>query len=166
MNILSCHRCCIRGARREAKMVAHVSVMEHRDLFGGHMRVLLPPGFVDVRCAPPSPPPLPFPLLSPVCRCWARSPLIIRSPPRSPHFRSDIREIPDNQECFVHQASDQSIMFDLLEYQQEPDMDALKCVFCVSRRLVCRLTCVYALASISQRSRVHASNLFSPTQRI
>ena len=33
------------------------------------------------------------------------------------NFFSTIRDIPDNQEVFVHSSTDQSIMFDILEYQ-------------------------------------------------
>ena len=32
---------------------------------------------------------------------------------------SEIREVPDNQEVFHHQKTDQSIMFDILEYQDQ-----------------------------------------------
>ncbi|XP_078284280.1 ran guanine nucleotide release factor [Rhinoraja longicauda] len=40
---------------------------------------------------------------------------------------SDIREIPDNQEVFVHSGTDQSIIVDLLEYQwQVPDEEAAR----------------------------------------
>ena len=31
---------------------------------------------------------------------------------------SDFREIPDNQEVFCHEKTDQSLMFDILEYQE------------------------------------------------
>lgn len=41
--------------------------------------------------------------------------------------RSTIREVPDNQEVFVHVANDQSIMVDILEYQSDvPDPDAAR----------------------------------------
>ena len=33
-------------------------------------------------------------------------------------MKSDIREVPDNQECFAHPISDQSIIFDILEYPE------------------------------------------------
>ncbi|XP_032870557.1 ran guanine nucleotide release factor isoform X2 [Amblyraja radiata] len=40
---------------------------------------------------------------------------------------SDIREIPDNQEVFMHSATDQSIIVELLEYQRQvPDVDAAR----------------------------------------
>ncbi|XP_055520941.1 ran guanine nucleotide release factor isoform X2 [Leucoraja erinacea] len=40
---------------------------------------------------------------------------------------SDIREIPDNQEVFLHSATDQSIIVELLEYQRQvPDVDAAR----------------------------------------
>ena len=32
---------------------------------------------------------------------------------------SDLREVPDNQEVFCHKSSDQSIMIDILEYQDQ-----------------------------------------------
>ncbi|XP_061104151.1 ran guanine nucleotide release factor [Conger conger] len=47
-----------------------------------------------------------------------------------PHSASDIselREIPDNQEVFVHKHTDQSLMVDLLEYQaQVQDIEAAR----------------------------------------
>ncbi|XP_072349627.1 ran guanine nucleotide release factor isoform X3 [Scyliorhinus torazame] len=40
---------------------------------------------------------------------------------------SDIREIPDNQEVFVHSGTDQSIVIELLEHQiQVPDQEAAR----------------------------------------
>ncbi|XP_051900654.1 ran guanine nucleotide release factor [Pristis pectinata] len=40
---------------------------------------------------------------------------------------SDIRELPDNQEVFMHSSTDQSIIIELLEYQgQVPDEDAAR----------------------------------------
>ncbi|XP_067828118.1 ran guanine nucleotide release factor [Heptranchias perlo] len=40
---------------------------------------------------------------------------------------SDIREIPDNQEVFIHSKTDQSIIIELLEHQsQVPDQDAAR----------------------------------------
>lgn len=37
---------------------------------------------------------------------------------------SDLREIPNTQEVFAHPTTDQSIIFDLLEYQDVPDNEA------------------------------------------
>ncbi|KAM3927313.1 ran guanine nucleotide release factor [Leptodactylus fuscus] len=39
---------------------------------------------------------------------------------------SDMREIPDNQEVFVHPQTDQSIIVELLEYQDMSDQDAAR----------------------------------------
>ena len=44
-----------------------------------------------------------------------------------PYFKdaSEIRDIPDNQEVFVHESEDDSLMVDILEYQgQVNDRDA------------------------------------------
>eukprot|EP00127_Corallochytrium_limacisporum_P007092 Clim_evm11s242 gene=Clim_evmTU11s242 len=42
---------------------------------------------------------------------------------------STFREIPDNQEVFNHENSDQSIMFDILEWQDVPDEQSAKVHF-------------------------------------
>ena len=36
---------------------------------------------------------------------------------------SNLREIPDNQEVFVHESTDQSIIIEVMEYQQAEDDD-------------------------------------------
>lgn len=41
---------------------------------------------------------------------------------------SDLREIPSTQEVFAHPTTDQSIIFDLLEYQSIPDESAVQYV--------------------------------------
>ena len=42
---------------------------------------------------------------------------------------SDLREIPDNQEVFVHQGTDQSIIVEILEMVQEGDEQAVRTHF-------------------------------------
>ncbi|CAF0751837.1 unnamed protein product [Brachionus calyciflorus] len=42
---------------------------------------------------------------------------------------SKLRQVPDNQEVFAHKSSDQSIIFDILEYVEEPDEEACKAHF-------------------------------------
>ena len=39
---------------------------------------------------------------------------------------SKLREVPDNQEVFVHNVTDQSIIVEILEYVQETDDVAFK----------------------------------------
>ena len=41
---------------------------------------------------------------------------------------SELREIPDTQEVFVHKSTDQSIMLDLLSYLDEPDEQAIRLI--------------------------------------
>jgi hypothetical protein len=43
-------------------------------------------------------------------------------------YRSDLREIPNTQEVFAHPTTDQSLIFDLLEYQNVPDNEAAQYV--------------------------------------
>jgi len=42
---------------------------------------------------------------------------------------SDLRQVPDNQEVFVHVSTDQSLMIELLSYVQEPDEQAIRTHF-------------------------------------
>ncbi|ESO99532.1 hypothetical protein LOTGIDRAFT_213480 [Lottia gigantea] len=42
---------------------------------------------------------------------------------------SQIRDVPDNQEVFTHNVTDQSIIFDILEYIEEPDHQAIQSHF-------------------------------------
>ncbi|XP_069799468.1 ran guanine nucleotide release factor [Dendropsophus ebraccatus] len=50
--------------------------------------------------------------------------------PPGVHDVSDLREIPDNQEVFVHTNTDQSIIVELLEYQEGvSDPNAARCHF-------------------------------------
>ncbi|KAL5015095.1 hypothetical protein ScPMuIL_009365 [Solemya velum] len=42
---------------------------------------------------------------------------------------SEIRQIPDNQEVFTHQQSDQSIIFEILEYVDKSEQEALQVHF-------------------------------------
>ncbi|XP_046579583.1 ran guanine nucleotide release factor-like [Haliotis rubra] len=61
-----------------------------RELFGGCLSAILPPGVKDV---------------------------------------SELREIPDNQEVFVHPMTDQSLIIEILEYVEEPDEQAIRTHF-------------------------------------
>ena len=46
---------------------------------------------------------------------------------------SDLREIPDNQEVFAHSSTDQSIIVEVMEYQQaEDDNQALRYIYITS----------------------------------
>jgi hypothetical protein len=42
---------------------------------------------------------------------------------------SELREIPDNQEVFVHESTDQSVVVEILEMVDEPDDEAVKTHF-------------------------------------
>ena len=39
---------------------------------------------------------------------------------------SEVRQVPDNQEVFVHPGTDQSVIIEILEYVQEPDEQAIR----------------------------------------
>ena len=44
-----------------------------------------------------------------------------------PYLSSDLRQIPDNQEVFAHPSTDQSIVVEIMEYQNaEDDTQAIR----------------------------------------